>query len=96
VTDFAAIAVGFGVGFIAAWLCAMLRGDAEYTRLHERLLREMRRNADLRADLLRLQRREAVAAANMMQLSGALTHAAAQRVQPVQLGGDVLGRFSWN
>lgn len=95
-TDFAAIAVGFGVGFIAAWLCAMLRGDAEYTRLHERLLREMRRNADLRADLLRLQRREAVAAANMMQLSGALTHAAAQARKPVAIGGDVSARFCRN
>lgn len=94
--DIAAAALSAAVTFIATWLYAMHRCDAEYTRLHHRLLREMRTTAELRADLLQLQRREAAAAANVVQLSGALTNAAAQRVQPGQLGADVRERFCWN
>lgn len=50
--------------------------------------------------LRRMESREALAAANIVQLSHALQDATAQVAQDraggLRIGGDLLGRFSWN
>jgi len=102
-TDLAAVGVGFGVGFIVAHLLH-LSCSAAPRRCSDGVLRalgvELREarahNAALRTQLAAMQQREALAAANIAQLSGALTAAAAPRAAPVQLGANVLDRFSWN
>lgn len=98
-SDIAALAVGFAVGFCIAFIAVHLLSAHRDTRLAEtraRLHTAWERNDRQAETIRRMQAERDAAAVTVVQLSAALHQAVGMQRGAVVMDENVLSRFSWN